>query len=117
MDIVQKIESALDSVIPWFTDTPEFADGKAPESYVIVNIAEKGGNYSESENRVNEYFVSLNVFTKCLDFALYERLKTAMYGAEFVYAGGGNVGDDKIFPYGAHYYLDFSGVLERGGEL
>lgn len=117
MDVIQKIESALDGVIPWFTDTPEFEEGQAPESYVIVNIAEKGGNYSESENRVNEYFVSLNVFTKRLDFALYERLKTAMYGAEFVYIGGGNVGDDKIFPYGAHYYLDFSGVFERGGEL
>lgn len=117
MDIIQKIESALDGVIQWFTDTPEFADGQAPESYVIVNIEEKGGNYSESENRCNEYFVSLNVFTKRLDFALYERLKTAMYGADFVYIGGGNVGDDKIFPYGTHYYLDFSGVLERDGEL
>lgn len=113
MDIVQKIKSALDGVIPWFTDTPEFADGQKPESYVIVNIAEKGGDYSESENRCNEYFVSLNVFTKQLDFALYERLKTAMYGAEFVYIGGGKVGDDKIYPYDAHYYLDFSGVTER----
>lgn len=113
MDIVQKIKSALDGVIPWFTDTPEFADGQKPESYVVVNIAEKGGDYSESENRVNEYFVSLNVFTGQLDFALYERLKTAMCGAEFVYIGGGNVGDDKIYPYDTHYYLDFSGVLER----
>lgn len=113
MDVIQKIESALDGITPWFTDTPEFAGDQAPEKYIIVNIAEKGGNYSESENRCNEYFVSLNVFTKRLDFALYERLKTAMYGADFVYVGGGKVGDDKIYPYGAHYYLDFTGVIER----
>ena len=98
----------------WFTDTPEVADGQVPDKYVIVNIAEKGGNYSESVNRCNEYFMSLNVFTKRLDFALYERLKTAMCGADFVYVGGGNVGDDKVYPYETHYYLDFSGVLESG---
>lgn len=113
MDVVQKIKSALDGIIPWFTSTPEFTGDQVPEKYIIVNIAEKGGNYSESENRCNEYFVSLNVFTKRLDFALYERLKTAMYGVDFVYVGGGNVGDDKIYPYGAHYYLDFTGVIER----
>lgn len=113
MDVVQKIKSALDGIIPWFTNTPEFTEDQEPEKYIIVNIAEKGGDYSESENRCNEYFVSLNVFTKRLDFALYERLKTAMYGADFVYVDGGNVGDDKIYPYDAHYYLDFTGVIER----
>lgn len=113
MDVVQKIKSALDGIIPWFTNTPEFTEDQEPEKYIIVNIAEKGGDYSESENRCNEYFVSLNVFTKRLDFALYERLKTAMYGADFVYVDGGNVGDDKIHPYDAHYYLDFTGVIER----
>lgn len=113
MDVVQKIKSALDGIIPWFTNTPEFTEDQEPEKYIIVNIAEKGGDYSESENRCNEYFVSLNVFTKRLDFALYERLKTAMYGADFVYVDGGNVGDDKMYPYDAHYYLDFSGVIER----
>lgn len=113
MDVVQKIKSALDGIIPWFTNTPEFTEDQEPEKYIIVNIAEKGGDYSESENRCNEYFVSLNVFTKRLDFALYERLKTAMYGEDFIYVGGGNVDDDKIYPYGAHYYLDFTGVIER----
>lgn len=113
MDVVQKIKSALDGIIPCFTNTPEFTEDQEPEKYIIVNIAEKGGDYSESENRCNEYFVSLNVFTKRLDFALYERLKTAMYGADFVYVDGGNVGDDKIYPYDAHYYLDFTGVIER----
>lgn len=112
MDIIQKIESALDSVIPWFVGVPEFP-GDPPEKYAIINIAEKGGNYSESENRVNEYFVSVNVFTKRLDFELYERVKTAMYGAEFCYIGGGNVGDDRLYPYVTHYYLDFLGVMER----
>ena len=117
MDVIQKIESALDGVIPWFTNTPEFADGQAPERYVIVNIAEKGGTYSESHHRTTEYFVSLNVYTPRLDFPLYERLKSAMCGEGFVYDGGGNVGDDKIFPYDTHYYLDFTGVIESGGEL
>lgn len=113
MNIIEKIKSALDGLIPWFTDVPEFTADNAPEKYAIINIAEKGGNYTESENRINEYFVSVNVFTKRLDFSLYEQIKKAMYGAEFVYIGGGNVGDDKIYPYITHYYLDFSGVIER----
>ena len=113
MNIIEKIKSALDGLIPWFTDVPEFTADNEPEKYAIINIAEKGGNYSESENRTNEYFVSVSVFTKRLDFPLYEQIKTAMYGAEFVYVGGGNVGDDKIYPYITHYYLDFSGVIER----
>lgn len=112
MGLIEKIELALKSVLPFYFNTPEFA-GTAPEKYAIINIAEKGANYSESENRVNEYFVSVNVFTERLDFALYEKIKDAMYGAGFVYIAGGNVGDDKIYPYKTHYYLDFSAVIER----
>lgn len=112
MTVIDKIKSALDGVIPWFTDIPEFSKN-VPEKYAIINIAEKGANYSEGENRVNEYFVSVNVFTKRLDFALYEQIKTAMYGEDFCYVGGGNVGDDKAYPYVTHYYLDFAGVVER----
>lgn len=112
MDIIKKIFAALDGIIPCFVGTPEFARDSAPEKYIIINIAEKGGNYSESVNRTNEYFISLNVYTKQLDFGLYEQIKSAMYGADFCYIGGGNVGDDKIYPYVTHYYLDFSGVTE-----
>ena len=113
MGLKERLKNALDGIVPWYTRTPEFSDGKAPDRYIIVNIAEKGGNYAESKNRCNEYFVSLNVFTPELDFELYERLKTAMYGKEFVYVDGGNVGDDKLYPYITHYYLDFVGVTER----
>lgn len=113
MGLIEKIELALKSVLPFYFDVPEFA-GKSPEKYAIINIAEKAANYSEGENRVNEYFVSVNVFTERLDFALYEDIKSAMYGQGFGYIGGGNVGDDKIYPYGTHYYLDFCGVIERG---
>ncbi len=112
MTVIDKIKSALDGVIPCFTGVPEFS-GDPPERYAIINIAEKGANYSEGENRVNEYFVSVNVFTKRLDFKLYEKIKSAMYGAEFCYIGGGNVGDDRLYPYVTHYYLDFAGVIER----
>ncbi|HCF83132.1 MAG TPA: hypothetical protein DER68_04070 [Ruminococcaceae bacterium] len=112
MGLIEKIELALKPVLPFYFTTPEFAE-KAPEKYAIINIAEKGANYSEGENRVNEYFASVNVFTERLDFALYEDIKSAMYGQGFGYVGGGNVGDDKIYPYGTHYYLDFCGVIER----
>lgn len=112
MDIIEKVFAALDGVIPCFVGTSEFTRDSAPEKYIIINIAETGGNYSEGVNRVNEYLVSLNVFTKRLDFGLYEQIKSAMYGADFCYIGGGNVGDDKIYPYVTHYYLDFSGVTE-----
>lgn len=111
MNIIEKIDLALRSVLPFYFNIPEFA-GTVPEKYAIINIAEKGANYSESENRVNEYFVSVNVFTKRLDFALYEDIKGAMFGQGFSYSNGGNVGDDKIYPYNTHYYLDFCGVIE-----
>lgn len=112
MNLIEKIDLALKPILPYYFDIPEFA-ANPPEKYAIVNIAEKGANYSEGESRVNEYFVSVNVFTKQLDIALYEQIKDAMYGAGFVYDAGGNVGDDKIYPYKAHYYLDFSAVIER----
>ncbi len=113
MDVVQKIQSALDGIVVAFFDTPEFAENNVPEKYVIVNIAEKGGNYSESVNRCTEYFISLNVYTDYLDFSLYNAIKRAMSGAEFSYIGGGKVDDDKISPYNTHYYLDFAEVTDN----
>ena len=112
MDVVQKAQSALEGVVAAFFDMPEFSESNVPKKYVIVNFTEKGGNYSESVNRCTEYFISLNVYTDYLDFPLYERIKRAMCGAEFVFIGGGKVNDDKIFPYNTHYYLDFAGVTE-----
>lgn len=113
MDIIQKIESALDGVIQPFFGVPEFGAGDEPERYVIVNFAEKPANFSESKCRVIEYFVSLNVFSEGFDFPLYEKIRAAMECGGFDYVDGGNVGDDRIFPYSAHYYLDFLGVIER----
>ena len=110
MNIVERAETALDGIIPVYTRTPEFAAGKAPEKYVILGIAEKGANFSEGRHNVTEYFVSLGVFTKSLDFALYERLKAAMSAGDFSYIGGGEVADDRNYPYITHYYLDFLGV-------
>lgn len=46
MVLIEKIELALKSVLPFYFNTPEFA-GKTPEKYAIINIAEKGANYSE----------------------------------------------------------------------
>lgn len=115
MTVDERLEQALDGLaekIPWYPNTPEFSDGKVPDRYIIVKIAEKGGNYSESEHNCDEYFVSLNVYTPRLDFKLYNQLKKAMYGASFVYVDGGKVDDDKLFPYNTHYYLDFTAVIE-----
>lgn len=113
MDIIQKIESALDGVIQPFFGVPEFASGEEPEQYVIVNFAEKPANFSESKGRVIEYFVSLNVYSEGFDFPLYEQIRGAMEDENFTYIDGGNVGDDRIFPYHAHYYLDFLYIFER----
>lgn len=114
MNIVERVESALDGIIPVFSGTPEFSAGKAPERYIILGIAEKGANFSEGRHNVIEYFVSLGVFTKSLDFTLYENIKAAMCSGNFSYIGGGEVRDDKSYPYLAHYYLDFLGVCENG---
>lgn len=113
MDIIQKVESALDGVIQPFFGVPEFCAGDEPERYVIVNFIEKGANFAEGVSRVIEYFVSLNVYSDGFDFPLYERIRTAMERGGFNYIGGGNVGDDRIFPYLTHYYLDFLAVIER----
>lgn len=40
MGLIEKIELALKSVLPFYFNTPEFA-GKTPEKYAIINIAEK----------------------------------------------------------------------------
>lgn len=113
MDVVQKVESALEGVIQPFFGVPEFGAGDEPERYVIVNFAEKGANFSEGVSRVIEYFVSLNVFSEGLDFPLYEKIRAAMERGGFDYIDGGNVDDDRIFPYSTHYYLDFLAVIER----
>lgn len=111
MNIVDRVEVALGGTIPVFTRTPEFGNS-VPEKYIILNLAEKGANFAEGRHNTTEYFVSLNVFTKLLDFEFYERLKKAMCDANFSFIGGGEVGDDKNYPYITHYYLDFLGVEE-----
>ena len=58
MNIIEKIKSALDGLIPWFTDVPEFTADNEPEKYAIINIAEKGGNYSESENHTTIFKIT-----------------------------------------------------------
>lgn len=113
MDIADRIEQALDGICPVYTGVPEFADDE-PAEYIIYTITEVGADYSEGENRVNQYLVSLNVFTGALNFALYERIRAAMYKAGFVYGSGGLTGTDALFPHVTHYYLDFTGVEERG---
>lgn len=113
MDVIQKIKSALEGIIQPFFGTPEFGAGDKPERYVIVNFTEKGANFSESVSRVIEYFVSLNVYTDGFDFPLYDRIRAAMERGGFGYIEGGNVDDDRIFPYSTHYYLDFLAVIER----
>lgn len=113
MDIADRIEQALDGICPVYAGVPEFADDE-PKEYIIYGINERGADYSEGENRVNQYYISLNVFTGALNFALYERIKAAMYKAGFGYDSGGTAGTDAIFPYVTHYYLDFTGVEERG---
>ncbi len=116
MDIADRIETALNGIVPVYSRVPEFTADNAPSGYIIYDITEKGADYSEGENRVNQYFISLGVFTEKLDFPLYERIKQAMYEGGFTYADGGSVGDDDIFPYVTHYYLDFVGAEERGGQ-
>lgn len=107
MDVIQKVESALEGVIQPFFGVPEFGAGDEPDKYVIVNFAEKPANFSESKSRVIEYFVLLNVYSEGFDFPLYEQIRAAMERGGFDYTDGGNVGDDRIFPYHTHYYLDF----------
>ena len=114
MNIAERIESAVGEILPTYGYTPEFTDDNEPERYIIYDITENGTDYSEGENRVNQYMASLNVFTPSLDFALYEQLKSAMYAAGFCYDSGGKTGTDALFPYITHYYLDFVGVEERG---
>lgn len=113
MDVIQKVEGALEGVVQAFFGVPEFGADDEPDKYVIVNFAEKPANFSESRSRVIEYFVSLNVFSEGFDFPLYEQIRAAMERGGFDYIDGGNVGDDRIFPYHAHYYLDFLYVCER----
>lgn len=113
MTVADRVERALNGVIKYYASTPEFTDRNAPDRYAVYTIAETPADFSEGENRVNQYYVSVNIFTPQYDFRLYEKIKSAMYSEGFCYAEGGNVEDDKIFPYTRHYYLDFICVEER----
>ncbi len=113
MDVADRVEKALSGAVKLYASVPEFTDRNTPERYAIYTIAETPANFSEGENRVNQYYVSVNIFTPQYDFGLYEKIKAAMYSEGFCYAEGGNVQDDKIFPFTRHYYLDFMAVIER----
>ncbi len=113
MDVADRVEKALSGAVKLYASVPEFTDRNTPERYAIYTIAETPADFSEGENRVNQYYVSVNIFTPQYDFGLYEKIKAAMYSEGFCYAEGGNVQDDKIFPFTRHYYLDFMAVIER----
>lgn len=110
MDIAQRIEAAAGKILPVYGCTPEFAADDEPQEYAVYQLTEKGAEYGEGKHCAEQFFVTLNIFTPMLDFALYERLKQAMYAAGFCYDSGGSVGTDSDYPYITHYYLDFSGV-------
>lgn len=113
MDVADRVENALNGVVRLYASVPEFTDRNTPERYAIYTIAETPADFSEGENRVDQYYVSVNIFTPQYDFGLYEKIKAAMYSEGFCYAEGGNVQDDKIYPFTRHYYLDFVAVIER----
>lgn len=112
MNVADKVENALSGIIEYYASIAEL-DKNPPEKYAVYTIAETGADFSEGENRVNQYYISVNVFTPQYDFDLYEKIKSAMYREGLGYAEGGNVADDKIYPFTRHYYLDFIGVEER----
>ena len=109
-DVVSKIVDALEDVLPIYFYTPQFTKSE-PAQYAIIDIHESGGSYGEGVNTATEYFVSVNVFTKKLDFGLYEQIKKQMYSEGFCYDSGGQTGTDALFPEVTHYFLDFSGVM------
>lgn len=112
MDIADRIESALESVIEVYGATPEFG-AEEPQKYAVYNVTERGAEYAEGVDNATEYLCRLSVFTPKLDFALYKRIKAAMRAAGFGYASGGQTGTDALFPYVTHYYLDFLGVEDN----
>ena len=115
MSLTDRIQKAVGGIIPTYGYTPDFRGGGEPERYIVYTFAETGADYAEGENRVNQYLISLNVFTppRQLDFPLYERIKQAMYAAGFGYVSGGPAGLSSLYPGITHYYLDFVGVEER----
>ena len=109
MDICDRIEAALGEILPVYGITPEFGADE-PREYAVYIITERGAEYSEGCDRATEYLCRLSVFTPCLDYALYGRIKAAMRAAGFGYSSGGQTGTDGLFPHITHYYLDFTGV-------
>lgn len=56
MDIAERIENALDGIIPVYGATPEFM-GEEPQKYAVYIITERGANYSEGGDNVTEYLL------------------------------------------------------------
>lgn len=119
MDICDKIENALSGLLPVYGQTPEFGSARAsgadePQKYAVYIITEHSAEFADGGDNSTEYICRLSVFTPCLDFALYRRIKAAMRGAGFGYVGGGQTGTDALYPHVTHYYLDFLGVEDNG---
>lgn len=113
MDIADRIEAAVGSLLPVYGCTPEFGRDE-PEKYAVYTLTEKPAEFGDGEERCTEYLVILSVFTPVLDFALYRQIRAAMKAAGFGYMSGGQTGTDGLFPYVTHYHLDFIRVWDNG---
>ncbi|MBE6901583.1 MAG: hypothetical protein E7478_03845 [Ruminococcaceae bacterium] len=115
MSIADRIEAVLStSAVPFYDVPPDFGRNDPPQSYIIYEYGSgKGYSYGDGKAELIQYLVTLNVFTPKPDFALYERLRSAMEAAGFGYDSEQRVFDDAFYPVGTHYCLDFSGVQER----
>lgn len=116
MNIADRIEAVLSEVgVPFYDTPPDFGRNDPPQSYIIYEYSSgKGYSCGDGSAKAIQYFVTLNVFTPKPDFQLYEKLRKAMEAAAFGYDSEQRVFDDALYPVGAHYCIDFSGVQERG---
>lgn len=113
VDICCRIETALADILPVYGRTPEFGNDE-PEKYAVYTLTDKPAEFGDGEERCTEYLIMLSVFSPVVDTALYSRIRAAMRAAGFSYMSGGQTGTDGIFPYTAHYHLEFVGVCDDG---
>ena len=98
--------------MPYYYGMPEF-DENEPQNYIVYDVYETPTLFACNEFKNKEYTVTVNIFTLHLNTALNNLVESKFLDAKFLYDGGGQIGNDKQYPYKLQHYKEFKIDLEE----
>lgn len=93
--------------IPFYHGMPEFSQREEPCTYLVYDTSDSPEHFSEGYETEIQWNITINIFSPMADFPLMRKVSSAMKRNGFVYEGGGEIGNDKIFPYKKQYYQEY----------